>query len=552
MNIENQANGCINQDSESNDNCIKTEWRYLIIIVVLGCIINLAMLGAMTLWDTDEALYTQIAREMATSGDYISTQWNGNTWFCHPPLYFWLVAVTAKIFGWTEFAARFPSALFGIFLMVLVYMFGKLLVNQRTGFYAALITGVTIQLWVQSRMALLDMPFLFFLVASVYFFFLGFQKEDKRYYIGFWICAGLSVVAKGPVGFVLPAFYVFFQILITGKWKELPKLLFSWGTPLFFLISVPWYWAMAEVYGQPFMEQVFGYFFFKRIYAPVMNQDGPWYYYIPFFLAGFLPWTAFIPLTFYFLAKKFSDPRSKFLLSWIIFTFILFTIAGTKRPNYILFVYPALSIALGWALDSIVANGKFRKSSTLSFVGFSLSTILVIVAFIIAAMKLYPVYFNQYAGNLTLLAIPLLLGGITTLILTFKSKKIAFYGIVVMTALSYLVLLSYIPLVENLKPDPEMARIIKERQKPGDILALRGNYGRQFSVIFYTGKNAVMYHSEDDMVKGINNRPNMYIVMHKDEFKRVTSQVKRPFTIVREKNGIVLFYTGEAVGQRIR
>ncbi|MCE1246008.1 MAG: glycosyltransferase family 39 protein [Firmicutes bacterium] len=552
MNTEKQENDKNPGEKENIETGLKTELRYLLVIVLFGCLINMAMLGSMTLWDTDEALYAQIAREMTVSGDYITTQWNGGTWFCHPPLYFWLESLTAKFFGWNEFSARFPSALFGVLLMVLVYYFGKLMVNGRTGFYAALVTGATIQLWVQSRMALLDMPFLFFLIAAVYLFYYGFMKEDKRYYIGFWLCAGLSVVAKGPVGFVLPALYAFFLIMIHRRWNEIPKLIFSWGVPLFLITGVSWYWAMSDIYGRPFMEQVFGYFFFKRIYAPVMNQDGPWYYYIPFFLAGFLPWTAFIPLTFYFLAKKFSDPRSKFLLCWIVFTFLLFTFAGTKRPNYILFIYPALSIALGWALDSIVSNGKFHKASTYSFVGFSVSVILVIAAFIVAAMKLYPAYFNQYAGNLTLLAVPLLIGGIFTLILTFKSKKIAFYGIVAMSAISYLVLLSYVPLVESLKPEPEMSRTIKERMKPGDILALRGNYGRQFSVIYYTGQKALMYHSEDDMVKGINARPGMYIVMHKDEFKRVTSRVTRPFTVLQEKNGIVLFYTGEAIGQNIR
>ena len=538
-------NNNINYNKKSdNDSGIRTDFKYILILLIVGGFIYFFQLGAMTLWDTDEALYTEIAREMQTTGDYISTQWNYSPWFCHPPFYFWMVVVTAKIFGWTEFAARFPSALFGVLLIILTYLMGSLMINRRTGFYAGLITTVIIQLWVQSRMAILDMPFLFFLIAAVYFFLLGIYKKSHYYYIGFWVSAGLAVVTKGPVGFILPAIYAGIYIIITKDWKEIKPLLLSWGVPLFLLFSVPWYWVMSDIYGQPFIETTFIYFFFKRIVAPVMNQDGSWYYYIPVFLAGFLPWTAFIPLSFYFLAKKFSDNRAKFFLIWIIFTFLLFTFAGTKRPNYILFIYPPLSIALGWAMDSIFNNGKFKKSSTISYIAFSLSTILVIGAFIIVAMKVYPQYYKEYSGNLLMLMVPLIVGGVVTLILTFRKKEAAFYAIVSMGVISYLVLISYIPLVQSLKPEPNMAGIILKLKKPHDKIALRGNFGRQFSIIYYTNQPVILYHSEKDLIMGIERHDGMWTVMHQKNFDHIKDQIKTSYTIIHKEGGLVLFFSG--------
>jgi len=533
------------EETTEKENFIKDNIKYLVILVLIGIVLYFFQLGSMTLWDTDEALYTEIAREMETTGDYITTRWNYSPWFCHPPLYFWMVNLTSRVLGWTEFTARFPSAFFAILTVILVYFLGKLLINREVGFLAGLITVSTLHLWIQARMALLDMPFLFFMVSAVYFFFRGFLNERHNNYAGFWIFAGLAVLTKGPVGLILPAIYVLFHVCITRQWKRALPLLYSWGIPLFLIIAIPWYWVMTRIYGQPFVEQTFGYFFITRIYAPVMNQDGPWYYYIPFFLAGFLPWTPFIPLVFYFLFRNFSDYRAKFFLSWIIFTFLLFTFAGTKRPNYILFIYPGLSLALGWTMYSIFNTQRYKKSSFISFLAFSLSTLLVIGAFILAALHFYPNYYRQYSGNLLLLAAPILTGGVATLILTFKNKKWAFYGIVAMAGALCLVLISYIPLVESLKPEPEIARTIKQLEKPGDELAIRGNFGRQFSIVYYTGKKANFYHSDEDLIKGLREKPNQFVVMHRKNFDRIHGNFDFPLTIIKEKSKIVLFYTGK-------
>ena len=521
------------------------EYIYLTVLIALAGFLYLLQLGGMALWDTDEALYTQIAREMQQTGDYLTTSWNHQPWFCHPPLYFWLTVISAKLFGWTAFAVRFPSALFGIFTIVLVYFFGRLVFTPRAGFYAGLICVTTLQLWLQSRMAILDMPFLFFILLAVYLFYRAkLDKQAGWSILGFWAACGLAVIAKGPVGVILPLIYAGIIILLEKRWNLIKPVVLNPGVLLFLLISVPWYLGMVQVYKEPFVEQVFGYFFVARIFKPVMNQGGTWYYYIPYFLAGFLPWTAFLPLTLYGMVKRFSDSRSKFLLAWIVGTFLIFTLAGTKRPNYILFLYPWHSLALGWILDDSLNNGKFNRAFQWSFGAFSLSAVLVISAFGFAAARLYPDYWSKYSSNLTPLGIALIAGGIITLVLTFRNKRYALYSVLTMTCIAFLMLTSYIPLVESLRPEPRLAKVVRESMGPRDRLAMRGNFGRQFSILFYAGKYVHFYHSDEDLIKILNNRPERYyVIMHKKNFNRVKEKITVPRKEIKSDGGLVLFLT---------
>lgn len=521
-------------------------WIYPVILLVLGGLIYFYMLGGMALWDTDEALYTQIAREMEQTGDYLSTQWNRIPWFCHPPLYFWLTIASAKIFGWNAFAARFPSALFGVLTVLLTYLFGCRLYNRKAGFYAGLATLATFQLWLQSRMAILDMPFLFFIILAVYLFYRGFTtKRPSWYYVGFWVCCGFAVLTKGPVGVILPLIYVGFAILFKKRWDEIGKLLTSPGISFLIIIGAPWYMIMAKVYGGPFIDQVFDYFFITRIFKPVMNQGGPWYYYVPYFLAGFLPWTVFLPMIFFALGKRRGDFRSQFLLAWIISTFLIFTLAGTKRPNYILFLYPALSIALGWVMDEAIDRNRFRRMFHFSFSAFSLSVLLVIAAFGYTAVWHYPHYWKQYNANLTPLGVALVIGGVVTFLMAFKKKAYAFYSVVALTMVCFMMLVSYIPLVESLRPEPRIAESVKQIITPGDRLAMRGNFGRQFSILFYVNKPVDFYHTDEDLVNAVNTGRGYVIIMHRKNFERLRGEFKVDVEIIKRDGGLVLFRAGK-------
>jgi 4-amino-4-deoxy-L-arabinose transferase-like glycosyltransferase len=396
---------------------------YIGLLVFVGIIIYFTHLGTMILWDTDEALYAQIAREMYISGDYLTTQWNQTPWFCHPPLCFWMNALFAHFLGWSEVAARLPSALFGLFNVILVYFFGRMLFNRKAGFYSGIIFVITLQNWLQSRLAILDTPFVFFITLSVFFFVIGLKYSDNRWFTGFWVSSALSVLVKGPVGLILALLYVLIFIFVTGRWNLLKPLILSPGLVFFIMLSVPWFWGMINVYREPFVELVFNYFFLNRIVDPVMEQGGSAWYYVPFLLAGFLPWTPFIPMIGKIVYQNREDYRIRFLMLWILLTFIIFTISATKRPNYLMFIYPALSLTLGWILNEVFCQNKYNRIAKWTFLFSAVSALIIIAAFSWAAGYYYPEYLKLYISRMIPLFTLIVISGIAILILAFKNLK---------------------------------------------------------------------------------------------------------------------------------
>ena len=96
-------------------------------------------LGRLPLIETDEARYMEIPREMIERGDFITPTLNYVKYFEKPPLHYWLNALSIKIFGETEFAARFGGALWGVLGILLVYHIGRKLFGRRQAILSALV-----------------------------------------------------------------------------------------------------------------------------------------------------------------------------------------------------------------------------------------------------------------------------------------------------------------------------------------------------------------------------------------------------------------------------
>src|ERR1051325_5322266 len=93
-------------------------------------------LGAGSLAAWDEAIYAQVSKEIALSGDWLTLRWEYQPWFEKPPLFMWMTALFYRLFGVSEFWARLPSALSGIALVVVTYSIGKLTGGRRVGLLA--------------------------------------------------------------------------------------------------------------------------------------------------------------------------------------------------------------------------------------------------------------------------------------------------------------------------------------------------------------------------------------------------------------------------------
>ena len=203
-----------------------------LIIVVAAAAMYFANLGATALWDLDEALYSSIAREMTVRGDWIVPTFNGHLFPEKPPLMFWLMMGSFKALGVSEFAARLPAALLAIGTALATYHLARRLFSAEVGFWAGLVVSSNIIFTVSARAATVDSALTFITTLVMLLFALGAKIGEPRegaaaradYLPKSWLSyaaigglLGLAILAKGPIGFLLPAASLGLFLLIANR-----------------------------------------------------------------------------------------------------------------------------------------------------------------------------------------------------------------------------------------------------------------------------------------------------------------------------------------------
>lgn len=309
-------------------------------------------LGNLPLIGTDEARYSEIPREMLEKGDFLTPTLNYVPYFEKPPLHYWLNAISMRIFGETEFAARFFGALWGVLGVLMVYHLGCKLFDRKEGFLSALILGTSVGYLVQGRMNITDTTLTFFLCASLGSFLLAIQpKEDKKniYFYLFYFFAALAVLAKGLIGVILPFAIILLYSIVTRNSTILKEMNIFRGTLLFLLISSPWFLIVA-MGNKDFLNFFFIHEHFVRYLTTAHGRYQPPWFYLPVLIGCMLPWSFFIPTAVSGALRKQKETGGStklFLLIWASFILIFFSFSHSKLVPYILPAYPALALVLG-------------------------------------------------------------------------------------------------------------------------------------------------------------------------------------------------------------
>lgn len=328
-----------------------------IILILLASFMMFFALGDVPLTDPDEPVYAETPKEMLAHGDLLSPRIYGEFWYDKPPMYYWLVAGSFKVFGVNEFAARFPSAFLGLLTVLLVYFSTCNLFNNRTGFFAGLMLVTSIEFFALSKAAVTDMTLLFFLTAAL----LAFLHEN---FYTMYAMMALATLTKGPIGIVFPLAIIFLYILLTNQWNILSKMKLFSGLGVYLLFAAPWYIAMYFVHGFAFIDTFFGLHNVARFTKPEHVGRVVWYYYLPVMLVGFFPW-----ITMFLSAVKASLYNSeyneenilKFLQIWWLFVFLFFSVAQTKLISYIFPLFPAIAITVAWNIDRL-CRSRYRET----------------------------------------------------------------------------------------------------------------------------------------------------------------------------------------------
>ena len=209
-------------------------------------------LGSGHLRAADEQTYSQWAFHMVKSGDYL-TPWafGGIFWAGKPPLNMWLMSLAYQVFGVNNFASRIWSAVFGTLSLVLVFYLGKKLYNLYVGFLSAIVLGTFTTFYVFARLAMTDVPLVFFILASIYFFVLSEKTEKTNRNAALsGLFFGLALMTKQIEALLIPL--IIFTYLVATKRSI--RFLFTkhftlfWGVGL--LVFSPWLIYMTSILDQ--------------------------------------------------------------------------------------------------------------------------------------------------------------------------------------------------------------------------------------------------------------------------------------------------------------
>jgi 4-amino-4-deoxy-L-arabinose transferase-like glycosyltransferase len=328
--------------------------RWLWLLLTVFAVVWFGNIEYRKLIKPDEGRYAEIPREMVASGDWVTPRLNGLKYFEKPPLQYWTTAAAYEVFGEHQWTSRLWVSLTGFAGVLLVWFAGTRLFGRDAGRYAAMLLGSSMLYALMGHINTLDMGVTFFMTLGIVALLLAQQEDEKhraRWMWLAWSALGFAVLSKGLIGLVLPgAALVIYSALQRdiGVWKRMHWIA---GLSLFLLVTVPWFYLVMKA-NPEFFQKFFIYEHFTRFTTKQLGRYQPWYYFVPVLLFGMLPWT--LQMLDVVLgtwrnsvrADRLFNPE-RFLLVWLVFIYVFFTISDSKLPSYLLPMFPALALLMG-------------------------------------------------------------------------------------------------------------------------------------------------------------------------------------------------------------
>lgn len=332
-------------------------------LAILFLVVWFYALGARTLVPSDEGRYAEMAREMVSTGDWITPRLDALKYFEKPPLQTWMNALTFELFGLGEWQARLWSGLCGLFGVALVFQAGRRVFNPWAGTTAAIVLASSLYWSALAHINVLDMGLSGMMCLTLCGMLLA-QRDDasaneRRYWMwASWAGMALAFLSKGPIGIVLPGAVLVLYTALSRDWKIWTRLHPVSGLILFTLIAAPWF-VLVALKNPEHPHFFFIHENFDRFTSKIHHREGAVYYFVPFLILGIVPWLGLFFQSLW--AARHEEQASTFrpklmLLLWAGFIFFFFSISSSKLPHYILPIFPALALLLGAYLQQAGAR----------------------------------------------------------------------------------------------------------------------------------------------------------------------------------------------------
>jgi len=475
-----------------------------IFLITIAFVLIFFKVFSLPLIDGDSAFYSKIAKNILESGNWLTFRYiDPKDVIDKPPLAFWPIAISFKVFGINDFAATIWHSILAFATVILVFYIAKELFGRRVAFYSGLVLITSAQFFYQTRIPLQDMALTFFISLSLFCFYIFLKYRRILAYYLFVLFTSLSILVKGPVSIPLIIPVVLIYLIIQRKlpFENKKDYLIHGlaGIAIFVLLGCSWFIYEYNVLGQPFLNQ-----YWARNVGRFFKPE---------------------------LRKKEYKAEIDFLLVWFFVIIGFFSISGNRKIiRYMLPFFPAISIMVGKVWNDIFELGKsFPRRILFSGLIITLIVTIPLVSLLIfGTITKFPEESLAYLPIFIPFIVSLTIALATFLIFAFCGKlKTAFYTLVILSAISYMIFINqgakYFPLASPyLRFSKKISSMLTEKSK---VATYKGEFNR--FVIFYVDK-PVVYLKNDKELKEFLSSPNRVFVVtdQKEDFERFRGKNK--------------------------
>lgn len=530
-----------------------------LILLVLGTVFFMPFLGQVHLFDWDEINFAESAREMIETGQYFRVQIDFQPFWEKPPLFFWLQVMSMDMFGITEFAARFPNAVFGCLTLVTLFFIGSRLHGDQFGFLWALAYLGSILPHFYFKSGIIDPVFNFFIFLGISFIAFTAHRYPKGGSPGqaalAGIFLGLAVMTKGPVailvsGLVCGGFLIWNRFRRFITFTDLAVMALA-----LFITSLMWFGYEFATNGPWFIEEFVRYQ--VRLFStPDAGHGQPfWYHFVVVFVGCFPISVLAIPSLANYRERDPSEYRRWMaLLFWVVM--ILFSIVTTKIVHYSSLSYFPLSYLAALHLNQYLIRKVKPKKSMWIWIGIHGSILgLVILAVPIVLRYRYLLIIPRLkdpfaAANLSVPVNWTGLEGLGGLVLIAGSwigmamvlKKNPFAGAVTLFLCTAVTVFTVsVAVVPKIEPHTQGAAIAYFQELAGRDAYVDVKGYKSYAQLYYGGRKpeySLKDKPKDWLLTGKVDRP-VYLVVREDRLNSMEEYTN--FYELDRRGGFVLF-----------
>lgn len=568
-------------------------WSHLLLLLSLATLLFFLNLGGMGLTDRDEGRNAEAGREMFETGDWISPTFNYEPRYAKPVFLYWLMSLSYRLFGVSEFAARFPSALFGVALVLLQYLFLRRWRGTPVDLFGGLMLLLNIEMIGLGRLALTDSVLIFFTTLALYGFWSGLHastglstgastsltpsplssppERSRHFFWLFYAGMALATLTKGPVGIAVPVLTAALYLSFTRRWGQFWRHGFPVaGLLLFALLTLPWYAAMLAIHGSAYLASAQANTV-GRFLNPMEGHGFSIFFYVPVLFFGFFPWSGLLPFALYQAFKTVrrstfevgtsnlehrtsNSELELFAALWVVGVFLFFTLSSTRLPHYIAPLFPGAALLTASYWHRCVADPAMRgaRASIHVMMGLGYALALVCAAlpplystFVDTIAKEFPAATEVTLGSgpyaaATVLVIGMALVGYFGLWETRRAG--AFWVAGASIALVGLIAIQVtLPRLSHyfIAPPQELAFTAGLNLGPQDRLILYGP--PRPSAVFYARRKAIVIHpGEEENIRLYLNQPGRTMILLPARLKSKLPEETADYPVVLQRYGYLL------------